>query len=97
MQHASQFLPATLMERAKRMSRISAMIRSALTPELSGHVWFAGIEDDTAHLLTDNGSWVAPLRFQQQMLLERLNEVVGPSRCARISIRVVPEGLPPQG
>ncbi|WP_083251433.1 DciA family protein [Acidihalobacter yilgarnensis] len=94
MQHASQFLPAALLERAKRMARISSMLKSALTPELSAHVWFAGIEGDTAQLLTDSGSWVAPLRFQQQLLLERLNGVMNGPTCTRISIRVVPEGLP---
>lgn len=94
MQHASRFLPAGLLERAAQIARISSMLRSALPGDLGKHVWFAGIDNQAAQLVTDNACWVAALRFQQQALLESINASSGQPSCTRISIKVAPGGLP---
>lgn len=94
MQHASRFLPAGLLERAAQIARISSMLRSTLPGDLGTHVWFAGIDKQTAQIVTDNACWVAALRFQQQVLLESINAASGHPGCTRISIKVAPEGVP---
>lgn len=95
MQHASRFLPSGLLSEAANVARISSMLRSVLPGNLASHVWFAGIKERTACLVTDNGCWVATLRFQQQMLLDKINALSDQPTCTQVRIQVVPEGFSP--
>lgn len=97
MKHASQFISADLIKRATFLSHITMKLRSALPPEMGAHLWFVGVDQHKAILLTDNGSWVTPLRFQQQMILDTLNSLMEGQGLNRIIIRVSPEGIPPPG
>lgn len=95
MQHASEYLPSEILRHAARLASITAMLQSILPGDLALHVWYVGVKEQTVRLLTDNGCWVASLRFQQQMLLEQINALSGHPPCTKITVQVVPEGLSP--
>lgn len=94
MRHASLFLPENLLRHASQLSRISSLLAVNLPGELGKHVWFAGCEGGSAIMLTDSAAWVASLRFQQAQLLEALNAIPEVPTCTRMTVRVVPDGLP---
>ncbi|WP_455380598.1 DciA family protein [Acidihalobacter prosperus] len=94
MKHASQYLSTDLLKQAAFLSDITRQLRSTLTPEMAAHTWFVGIDNHKALLLTDNGSWVTPLRFHQPLILGTLNALLDGQTLNRMIIRVSPEGIP---
>lgn len=89
----------TLLERAQDLQRLTAMlrniVRNGISPELSEHVRFANLRDDTAVISTDTPAWLTQLRYQAPVILQHLKQQPGLQGLRKIQFKIEPPAQAP--
>lgn len=93
----------TLLERAHHLQEFTLALQKVLqeilpnvtSPELSEHVRFANLRDDTAVITTDTPAWLTQLRYQAPILLKQLKQQPGLQGLRKIQFKILPPAQAP--
>lgn len=78
---------AALEERAKAVLALSDKVRAALPEPEKNHVVSASYRDDTLVVSTDSAAWCGHIRYQEDLLRERL-AAAGEKPFTQLKVRV---------
>jgi len=90
----------TLLEHAHQLREFTLALQKILqeilpNPELSEHVRFANLRDDTAVITTDTPAWLTQLRYQAPTILKRLKQQPGLQGLRKIQFKILPTSQAP--
>lgn len=89
----------TLLDRAKHLQKFTTILQDILNDgpnsELSEHVRFANLRDDTAVIATDTPAWLTHLRYQAPTILNHLKQQPGLHGLRKIQFIIQPASQTP--
>ncbi len=62
-----------LLNKAKRIQQLDALLREILDPPLNQHCQVMNIQERTAVIAADNATWATKIRYQQRDIINRLH------------------------
>lgn len=85
-----------LLNEAKRLSQLQALLERHLEPAASEHCKVAAWRDGQLLLIVSNGQWATRLRYREKRLLTQLAALAEFNGLQRIIFKVRPPDNPPQ-
>lgn len=73
MHSLKDFIDARLIAQTRALGRLTASIRSVVTPGIAQSCWASGIKGETLCMITTNSAAATHLRYQQHEILKHVN------------------------
>jgi len=81
---------AQLLERAKKLRKLTYQLRAMVDAPLNEHIHVANIRDNKLIIGTDSAVWHTRIKYLAPTILEQMKEIQGLEKLQEIEFRVQP-------
>ena len=81
---------AKVVSRAKKLKKLTTLLKSMVDAPLSDHIYVANIRDTTLIIGTDSAAWHTRVKYLAPMILDQMRQLPDMDRLQQIEFRVQP-------